>query len=45
LILLYLPPVALLGGVAFAIGTGVLAGLLPAVGAMRLNVASALRRV
>jgi putative ABC transport system permease protein len=45
LILLYLPPVALVGGAAFAIGTGVLAGLLPAVGAMRLNVASALRRV
>jgi putative ABC transport system permease protein len=45
LILLYLPPVALAGGAAFAIGTGVLAGLLPAVGAMRLNVASALRRV
>jgi putative ABC transport system permease protein len=45
LILLYLPPVALAGGAAFAVGTGVLAGLLPAVGAMRLNVASALRRV
>jgi putative ABC transport system permease protein len=45
LILLYLPPVALVGGVTFAIGTGVLAGLLPAIGAMRLNVASALRRV
>jgi putative ABC transport system permease protein len=45
LILLYLPPVALVGGAAFAIGTGMLAGLLPAIGAMRLNVASALRRV
>jgi putative ABC transport system permease protein len=45
LILLYLPPVALAGGAAFAIGTGMLAGLLPAIGAMRLNVASALRRV
>jgi putative ABC transport system permease protein len=45
LILLYLPPVALAGGAAFAIGTGVLAGLLPAIGAMRLDVASALRRV
>jgi putative ABC transport system permease protein len=45
LILLYLPPIALAGGAAFAIGTGVLAGLLPAIGAMRLNVASALRRV
>jgi putative ABC transport system permease protein len=45
LILLYLPPAALASGAAFAIGTGMLAGLLPAVGAMRLNVASALRRV
>ena len=45
LILLYLPPVALAGGAAFAVGTGMLAGLLPAIGAMRLNVASALRRV
>ena len=45
LLLLYLPPIALAGGALFAIGTGVLAGLLPAVGAMRLNVASALRRV
>jgi putative ABC transport system permease protein len=45
LILLYLPPVALVGGAAFAIGTGMLAGLLPAIGAMRLDVASALRRV
>jgi putative ABC transport system permease protein len=45
LILLYLPPVALAGGAAFAIGTGMLAGLLPAIGAMRLDVASALRRV
>jgi putative ABC transport system permease protein len=45
LILLYLPPIALVGGAAFAVGTGVLAGLLPAIGAMRLNVASALRRV
>jgi putative ABC transport system permease protein len=45
LLLLYLPPIALAGGAAFAIGTGLLAGLLPAVGAMRLNVASALRRV
>jgi putative ABC transport system permease protein len=45
LLLLYLPPIALAGGAVFAIGTGALAGLLPAVGAMRLNVASALRRV
>ena len=40
LILLYLPPIALAGGAAFALGTGLLAGLLPAVGAMRLNVAT-----
>jgi len=45
LILLYLPPTALAGGAAFALGTGLLAGVLPAVGAMRLNVATALRRV
>jgi putative ABC transport system permease protein len=45
LLLLYLPPVALVIGLAFAVGTGLLAGLLPAVGAMRLNVATALRRV
>lgn len=45
LILLYLPPPALAAGAAFALGTGVLAGLLPALGAMRLNVVTALRRV
>jgi putative ABC transport system permease protein len=45
LILLYLPPIALVIGLAFALSTGLLAGLLPAVGAMRLNVATALRRV
>jgi putative ABC transport system permease protein len=45
LILLYLPATALVAGVVIAMGTGVLAGLLPAVGAMRLNVVNALRRV
>jgi putative ABC transport system permease protein len=45
LILLYLPPVALIGGTVFALATGLLAGVLPAVGAMRLHVATALRRV
>jgi putative ABC transport system permease protein len=45
LILLYLPPAALVAGAAFAIATGLLAGLLPAVGAMRLNVVDAMRRV
>jgi ABC-type antimicrobial peptide transport system permease subunit len=31
--------------VAVALGTGLLAGLLPAIGAMRLTVVDALRRV
>ena len=44
LLLLYLPPIALGVGLAFALGTGLLAGLLPAVGAMRLNVAAAALR-
>ena len=45
LILLYLPLGALALGEAIALVTGLLAGLLPAVYAMRLNVAAALRRV
>jgi putative ABC transport system permease protein len=45
LILLYLPPPALVAGTIFALGTGLLAGLLPALGAMRLDVVDALRRV
>jgi len=45
LILLYLPPPALAIGAAIALGTGILAGLVPAVGAMRLNVVNALRRI
>ena len=45
LILLYLPAPALALGLLIAIGTGVLAGLLPALGAMRLGVIDALRRV
>jgi len=45
LILLYLPGSAVAAGVAFALGTGLLAGLLPAVSAMRLSVVDALRRV
>jgi putative ABC transport system permease protein len=45
LILLYLPLSALIAGAAIALGTGLLAGLLPAIGAMRLNVVSALRRI
>jgi putative ABC transport system permease protein len=45
LLLLYLPTTALVLGVCFAVGTGALAGLLPALGAMRLSVVDALRRV
>jgi putative ABC transport system permease protein len=45
LILLYLPPPALVAGAVIALATGVLAGLLPAIGAMRLSVVAALRRV
>ena len=45
LILLYLPGSAVAAGVAFALGTGLLAGLLPAVSAMRLSVVDALRSV
>lgn len=45
LILLYLPPSALLAGAVIVLATGVLAGLLPAIGAMRLSVVAALRRV
>ena len=45
LILLYLPASALAGGLALAAGTGLLAGLLPALGAMRLSVVEALRRI
>lgn len=45
LILLYLPPSALAAGLALAVATGILAGLLPAVGAMRLSVVDALRRL
>jgi putative ABC transport system permease protein len=45
LILLYLPSSALAGGFGLAVATGLLAGLLPALGAMRLSVVAALRRV
>lgn len=45
LILLDLPTSALVAGVGIALGTGALAGLLPALGAMRLSVVGALRRV
>jgi putative ABC transport system permease protein len=45
IILLYLPVSGLLAGAALVVATGLLAGLLPAVGAMRLTVVDALRRV
>jgi putative ABC transport system permease protein len=45
LVQLYLPGSALAGGVVVALATGLLAGLLPALGAMRLSVVDALRRV
>ncbi len=41
----YLPPRAMAAGVALAIAVGFLAGVLPAVAAMRLRVVEALRRV
>jgi putative ABC transport system permease protein len=45
LLALYLSGSALAAGVAVALATGLLAGLLPAVGAMRLSVVDALRRI
>jgi len=45
LLLIYLPGSALAAGAALALATGLLAGLLPALGAMRLNVVDALRRI
>jgi putative ABC transport system permease protein len=41
----YLPPAAMAGGMALALVVGVVAGLLPALSAMRLQVVQALRRV
>ncbi len=45
LILLYIPMMALVMGAVIALATGMLAGLIPALNAMRLNVATALRRL
>lgn len=42
---LHLPPLTLVLGFILAVGVGAVAGLLPAVGAMRLRVVDALRRV
>jgi putative ABC transport system permease protein len=44
MVLLYLPGAAVAAGGALAFATGVLAGLLPALGAMRLTVVDGLRR-
>jgi putative ABC transport system permease protein len=41
----YLPPAAMVTGVAVALTVGVIAGILPALSAMRLRVVDALRRV
>jgi putative ABC transport system permease protein len=41
----YLPPSAILTGLAVAVGVGILSGILPATSAMRLRVVDALRRV
>jgi putative ABC transport system permease protein len=45
MILMYMPPSAYVAGALAALATGILAGLLPAVSAMRLSVVNALRRV
>ena len=45
LILLFMPKGALAFGIVIALATGMVAGLLPALSAMRLNVVNALRRV
>ena len=45
LLLIYLPGRALAAGAALALATGLLAGLLPALGAMRLSVVDAMRRI
>jgi putative ABC transport system permease protein len=45
ILLMYLPAAALVLGAALALATGLLAGVLPALGAMRLSVVDALRRI
>lgn len=45
ILLLYLPARAVLAGAGFSLATGLLAGALPALAAMRLQVVQALRRV
>ncbi|MBI2816381.1 MAG: FtsX-like permease family protein [Acidobacteria bacterium] len=41
----YLPPQAIISGLALALGIGAIAGITPAISAMRLRVVDALRRV
>jgi ABC-type antimicrobial peptide transport system permease subunit len=41
----YMPAWSLLAGIALAVVVGILAGLVPALGAMRLQVVQALRRL
>jgi putative ABC transport system permease protein len=45
ILLMYLPAGAILAGVGLTLGAGLLAGLLPAIAAMRLSVVDALRRI
>lgn len=45
ILLMYLPVAALVLGAALVLATGLLAGVLPALGAMRLSVVDALRRI
>jgi putative ABC transport system permease protein len=45
ILLMYLPAGALLAGVALTLATGLLAGLIPGISAMRLSVVDALRRI
>jgi len=45
ILLMYVPAGAVLAGIAVTLGTGFLAGLLPAISAMRLSVVDALRRI
>lgn len=45
LIAMYLPSSALVAGAAVTVATGLIAGLLPAISAMRLSVVDALRRI
>jgi putative ABC transport system permease protein len=45
LVSFYLPPYGIAAGAALAFSVGLLAGLLPAVSAMRLQVVEALRRL